>query len=316
MKCFPPVFRALPVFLALGVLTGCQQPNKALTAEDDTNPHFHAATADIQVRDFAGAAKEYEAALRDAPTVAQAHYELGVLYSDHLNDPIAAIYHFEQYLKLRPSADNVAQAQALFDNAKVNFAASLPNSPIQNAQAYTKLQADNQSLSRDLETANQKAADLTGQLASAQKDLAANSPNLQTASGAPVQNTPVQDTPSAPAPAPAGVTPPAGTELASPASAPAPAAAPASASGPDLSASAPAPAPSAQTAPAAPATAVPAAAPAAKTYTIASGDTLWKIAKKFYPGKVVDGIDKIKAANPDTLPPGKPLKIGTQIKIP
>ena len=308
MKCFPPVFRALPVFLALGVLTGCQQPNKALTAEDDTNPHFHAATADIQVRDFAGAAKEYEAALRDAPTVVQAHYELGVLYSDHLNDPIAAIYHFEQYLKLRPSADNAAQAQALFDNAKVNFAASLPNSPVQNAQAYTKLQADNQSLSRDLETANQKIADLTTQLASAQKDLAANSPNLQTASGAPVQNTPVQDTPSAPAPAPVAtpVTPPAGTELATPAPAPA-----APAPAPEVSTAAPAPAP------AAPAMAAPPApAAAAKTYTIASGDTLWKISKKFYPGKVLDGIDKIKAANPDTLPPGKPLKIGTQIKIP
>ena len=311
MKCFPPVFRALPVFLALGVLTGCQQPNKALTAEDDTNPHFHAATADIQVRDFAGAAKEYEAALRDAPTVVQAHYELGVLYSDHLNDPIAAIYHFEQYLKLRPSADNAAQAQALFDNAKVNFAASLPNSPIQNAQAYTKLQADNQSLSRDLETANQKIADLTTQLASAQKDLAANSPNLQTASGAPVQNTPVQDTPSAPAPAP--VTPPAGTELVSSGQAPAAvqAPAPAPAPAPEVSTAAPAPAPPA------PAAAAPSApAPAAKTYTIASGDTLWKISKKFYPGKVLDGIDKIKAANPDTLPPGKPLKIGTQIKIP
>jgi len=308
MKRFQPVFRALPVFLALGILTGCQQPNKALTAEDDTNPHFHAATADLQVRDFAGAAKEYEAALRDAPTVVQAHYELGVLYSDHLNDPIAAIYHFEQYLKLRPSADNVAQAQALFDNAKVNFAASLPNSPIQNAQAYTKLQGDNQSISRDLETANQKIADLTGQLASAQKDLAANSPNLQTTSGAPVQNTPVQDTPSAPAPAPVAtpVTPPAGTELATPAPAPA-----APAPAPEVSTAAPAPAP------AAPAMAAPPApAAAAKTYTIASGDTLWKISKKFYPGKVLDGIDKIKAANPDTLPPGKPLKIGTQIKIP
>jgi nucleoid-associated protein YgaU len=53
-----------------------------------------------------------------------------------------------------------------------------------------------------------------------------------------------------------------------------------------------------------------------REHVIVSGDTLWKIAKIYYPKQITAGIEKIKKANLDTLPEGKPLKIGTKIKIP
>jgi hypothetical protein len=278
--------------LALGsvLVAGCDRSDKALSAEDDTNPHFHAASARVQERNFADAAKEYEEALRANPGVARAHYELGLLYGDHLNDPIAAMYHFEEYLRLRPGSEASPQAQARLDNAKIAFAATLPNSPVQNAEAFVKLQSDNQALQRDLEEANRKAADLGAKLASAQKELSAASPDLQ-ADGAP---TPALHDTNSPAAAAAANPAPAEAE-----NAPAPA---------------PAPAPVQAVAVPAPAPAVP--GEAARSYTIGAGDTLWKISKKFYPGKINEGIEKIKAANPDTLPPGKPLKIGTALRIP
>lgn len=55
---------------------------------------------------------------------------------------------------------------------------------------------------------------------------------------------------------------------------------------------------------------------ASTTHTIASGDSLWEISKKYYPDDIMNGIDRIKAANPDALPEGQALKIGTTIVIP
>jgi phage tail protein X len=49
---------------------------------------------------------------------------------------------------------------------------------------------------------------------------------------------------------------------------------------------------------------------------ITKGDTLWSIAKKYYPGQITSGIEKIKNANTDKLPEGKPLKIGVSLVIP
>jgi len=285
-----PLFAFSALALCSVLVAGCDRNDKALSAEDDTNPHFHAAAARVQERNFADAAKEYEEALRADPNVARAHYELGLLYGDHLNDPIAAMYHFEEYLRLRPGTEAAPQAQARLDNAKIAFAATLPNSPVQNAEAFVKLQSDNQALQRDMEEANRKAADLGAKLASAQKELAAASPNLQ-ADGTPAPA--LRDTNS---PAAAAAANPAAETETAPAPSPAPA--------PIQAVAAPAPAPA------------PAPGEAARSYTIGAGDTLWKISKKFYPGKINEGIEKIKAANPDTLPPGKPLKIGTAIRIP
>ncbi len=55
---------------------------------------------------------------------------------------------------------------------------------------------------------------------------------------------------------------------------------------------------------------------AIRTYKVVSGDSLWKIAKKMYPGDTKNGIEKIKDANKDTLSDGKPLRVGQVLNIP
>ncbi|SDT91209.1 LysM domain-containing protein [Verrucomicrobium sp. GAS474] len=298
--------RPFSLFLSLGaalglvfLAAGCQKDEKTASAEDDTNPHFHAATLQIQQQNFAEAAKEYEAALRANPAVTEAHYELGLLYGDHLGQPIAALYHFNQYLLDRPNGDNSQQAQARLNAAAVGFAATVPNSPIQNAEVFAKLQKDNQDLQHSLGAANQRVNELLSKLASSVKSESGPAPDASSTSVPALKDATSVATaestatsaaaaaaPAEPAPRAVAVTPSVSPApiVGNPAAAPAPVTSPTAAGG--------------------------------QPYTIVSGDTLWKIAKQFYPGHVADGIAKIKAANTDVLAEGKPLKIGTQIRIP
>lgn len=86
---------------------------------------------------------------------------------------------------------------------------------------------------------------------------------------------------------------------------------------------APAPTPAAPTTATAPtvatgpvATSTPTPVTEARSHTIAKGDTLWKIARKYYKGDVNANMEKIKAANSAQVDFSKPLKLGTVLVIP
>jgi tetratricopeptide (TPR) repeat protein len=70
------------------------------------------------------------------------------------------------------------------------------------------------------------------------------------------------------------------------------------------------------TAAAVPTTATPASTQGGKAYTIQKGDSLWKIAKKFYPEDVKGGVEKIKQANPEATANDKGLQLGATLVIP
>jgi tetratricopeptide (TPR) repeat protein len=56
--------------------------------------------------DYKGAIEAFEKALEVNPRSAAAHFELALLYEKKGTEPAAAIYHYEQYLRLRPAAEN------------------------------------------------------------------------------------------------------------------------------------------------------------------------------------------------------------------
>lgn len=281
----------LPFHLLLGLgllfLAGCDKVDPRYEAEDDRNPHFQKASRAQNDRDYVAAAKAYEEALQKNPGVADAHYELGLLYGEKLGEPVNAMYHFRKYLAMRPDSPKREMVQAHLDSAKINFATTMPNSPVQNAEAFVKLQSENLALRKELDEKIIKVNQLEAQLAKMASTAAA-APATAAPTAPLVDNNAAAVTPepsTAAAPATPVVVPP--SILATPATPPP------SKEAPMMQTSMP-----------------------QRTHTIQARDTLWKISKIYYPSDVMGGIQKIQKANADVLKEGKPLKIGTVIVIP
>jgi hypothetical protein len=282
------------VVVASFALAGCDLTNKEDAQYDDArNPYYKQAQQDLDNNNPAAAVSDYEAALGANAKLASAHYQLGILYGDKLGDPIGSVFHFKRFLDLAPNSDKVDQVKAWIDKQSQAFAASLPNSPAQSADDYAKLQGENAALKKQVEDATKTIAQLQAQLAHGGKHHTAATaettpPPAATPTPAPVISTPAvaaTDAPATPTPIAtnaAAVTPPRALPV-------------------DLTA-----------------TNESAGAPtgASRSYKVVSGDSLWKIAHKMYPGDTKNGIDKIKEANKDILIEGKPLKIGQVLVIP
>ena len=286
------------VFAASLALAGCNFANKEEAHYDDSrNPNYKQAQQDLESNNPNGAVADYQAALAADPKLAGAHYELGLIYGDKLADPVGSIYHFKQFLALAPDSDKAGEVKTLIDKQSQAFAASLPNSPAQSSDDYAKMQADNAALRKQLDdathTINQLQLQLT-QMGKHHGHLAMEQP-----SAPPI--VPVDSTGGA-ATAPAA--PDASSTAAqSPTNMATPRAEPVDTNAPDTAATPPASG-----------TNAPASTGPSRSYTVVKGDSIWKIARKMYPGDTKNGEDKIMAANPGVSP--KKLKLGQVLVIP
>ena len=95
---------ALTVLLLAGV-SGCL-PSGQSQMEEEKESHFLAGKNCVNSMDYTGAIEEFEKALRANPDSASAHFQLGWLCEEKEPDPAVAIYHYQQFLKLRPNAEN------------------------------------------------------------------------------------------------------------------------------------------------------------------------------------------------------------------
>lgn len=259
------------------LLASCSQTPPGADAEDERNPFFRQATKDVADLNYPAAIKQFEKALSVNPNVAKAYLQIGLLYGDKLGDPISAIYFYQKYLEARPNAAEREEVLAAMEKAKIDFALSLTNTGIQNAAEIARISKEN--------------VDLKQQIAQLQGTLAAKEAQVSQVAGAAAP-------PKATAASVVPATPPAADRKTAPKAE--------STTMPSVPASIPPPAPAEA--------AVPPAG--AKQHTIAKGDTLWKLAKQYYPASLDlnEEIKRIKAANPGL--DDRNLKIGNIITIP
>lgn len=91
--------------LAVLAVSGCKPSVAVADARDRATPGFARAISLEQVGKFDEAIKQYEQELLDHPRLFSAHLLLALLLHDHRQDYVAAVYHYQQYLKLRPGGE-------------------------------------------------------------------------------------------------------------------------------------------------------------------------------------------------------------------
>ncbi len=137
--------------------TGC--PGTGAT-DEQKEPYFLSGREKVRHADYTGAIQAFSKAIEVNPRSAAAHYELGCLSEERGADPAAAIYHYERYLKLSPTAENTPLVRERINTCKLELAKSsfltLGGQPVQREKELKaeldRLLAENTQLRHQLGT--------------------------------------------------------------------------------------------------------------------------------------------------------------------
>jgi LysM repeat protein len=279
--------------LALGVLLGgpgCGRDPYAPSAETDESSYREGQQLNRQGRTQEALAAYLKVIAQRGDQAPESHLEVGLIYLEHIRDPIAAIYYFRKYLELEPNSRQATLVRGLVDTAKRDFARTLPGQPLDNQSTRLDQSAEVERLQRENE-------DLRAELASLRAGGGASAPAPRAAAGgnetagesaapmfvSPVTPAPTDQTQSPITPAPISAAP-AGDDGAVP----------------SVDTQAPA---------------APRPASSARSHTVAKGDTLYSLAQRYYGSR--SKWRDIYAANRNQLPsPSAPLRIGMELQIP
>jgi tetratricopeptide (TPR) repeat protein len=110
------------------VLTGCRHGSQA-HSDEQKDPYFLSGKNRLQERDYAGAIEMFEKALDVNPRSASAHFELGVLYDQQVNDYPAALYHYQRAITINSNFISGELARQRIQGCKRELAKSVVNLP-------------------------------------------------------------------------------------------------------------------------------------------------------------------------------------------
>jgi len=295
--------------LALGVTLfggGCDRAdNTPFTAEVDDADYRRAKELQRQGRDQE-ALSEFQKVIehRGLNNSPESHLELGLLYQNHMHDPIAAIYHYRRYRELKPNSPQSDLVRQRIDAATRDFARTLPAQPMDNMERFDmsdvvqRLRQENE----DLKAQNVRLKGMLTDRKRPDNGLGAADDSITETSG-PAQ--PAGESPISAGPSRSSATAE-NTETAENLTPPSRVT--------SSAARAPTPAPIA-TSPASRNTTATAAPASGRRHAIVKGDTLYSLAQRYYGSR--SKWRQIFEANRDILKSkDDPLRIGMELKIP
>jgi len=152
--------RAVLLAMALVGVAGCDRFAAVTGGDLDHNPDYTRARNAAAAGDFHVAETFYNKTLRALPNAGQAHLELGVLCDEKLGDPIAAIYHYRQFLELEPNSDRRQVVEGYIERAKLALAAKLPAATGADPGELLRLQSENSALRQENASLRAHAAEV------------------------------------------------------------------------------------------------------------------------------------------------------------
>ncbi len=112
-------------------VNGCL-PSDSNPLDDEKEPHFVLGNSRFNSMDYAGAIEAFQESLEVNPHSVQAHFRLAQLYDTKQPDPAAAIFHYQEFLRLDPKADNAEVIKQRIYSCKQLLAAdvmAMPTAP-------------------------------------------------------------------------------------------------------------------------------------------------------------------------------------------
>ncbi len=298
------------LIFALAVLpwfSGCgrNDPN-VVTAETDDPTYIHGKELLKQGRTpeaLASFLKVIER--RGEQSSAESHLDAGIIYLKDSKDPVEAYHHFRQYLALQPNSKQAPYVRELIDNARREFARTLPAQSLDNqsqhfelADQIDKLQRENDELHAQLTALRGGANAGVPRTTHATLGVEANPVRpIIPAEATPVGIAPDSESPISLAPLPPNAAPAAAVASSNPSGAPRTAAA------------------NVRPTPTRPPAAASATGPI-RRHRVAQGEGLFAIAKKYYGVASNEKVKAIYEANRDIMKNDKDLKVGMELKIP
>ena len=145
-------FRCALLLLAGLALSGCLRSAQS-RQDEEKESHFLLGRSRVSAMDYQGAIESFGKALEVNPKSASAHFELACLFQKREADPAAAIYHYQQYLKLRPKAENSEFVNQHILALKQELAKTVSLGPVTERQQreFERLAEENRRLNEEVE---------------------------------------------------------------------------------------------------------------------------------------------------------------------
>jgi tetratricopeptide (TPR) repeat protein len=154
-----PAFLLLLGVIALLTAAGCTPPERATTAAEIDDAGYRRGKELVRLgrnqEALSAFLKVIERRGEDAP---ESHLEAGLLYQQHIKDPVAAIYHFRKFRELKPNSPQAELVRQRIDAAVREFASTLPGEPLTQGvdprfdtyEVVERLRRENENLKADL----------------------------------------------------------------------------------------------------------------------------------------------------------------------
>lgn len=117
------------ILLTALILTSCNLQSDHSIEKEDTN--YKRASRLYREEKYETALNLFLKVIDSHKKAPESHLEAGRIYLEHLNDPVAAIYHFRKYLEYRPNAEESPIVKQMIERSKREFARFLAGQPFQ-----------------------------------------------------------------------------------------------------------------------------------------------------------------------------------------
>jgi tetratricopeptide (TPR) repeat protein len=151
--------RFLPfAFGVLILLAGCARNDDAPYATEKDDPAYqNGKSLEQQGREQEALGAFLKIIAKRGEDAPESHLEAGLLYQDHVKDPITAIYYYKKYLELSPNSPQASLVRGRIVACMRDFARTLPGQPLGSdalqpdlSDVVDRLQKENDALKSEL----------------------------------------------------------------------------------------------------------------------------------------------------------------------